>query len=45
MLAEVDKNDDTLFNLVLWKGLKGDDFEMPAPRRSAFVNVVKRDDD
>ncbi len=43
--AEVDKNDDTLFNLVLWKGLKGDDFEVPAPRRSAFVNVVKRDDD
>jgi YVTN family beta-propeller protein len=43
--AEVDKNDDRLFNEVLWKGLKGDDFEMPAPRRSAFVYVVDRDDD
>jgi hypothetical protein len=43
--AEVDKNDDTLFNLVLWKGLKGDDFDVPVPRRSAFVKVVDRDDD
>jgi hypothetical protein len=43
--AEVDKNDDTLFNEVLWKGLKGDDFVMPVPRRSAFVCVVERDDD
>jgi YVTN family beta-propeller protein len=43
--AEVDQNDDTLFNEVLWKGLKGDDFEMPVPRRSAFVCVVERDDD
>jgi YVTN family beta-propeller protein len=43
--TEVDKNDDRLFNEVLWKGLKGDDFEMPAPRRSAFVYVVDRDDD
>lgn len=35
--AEVDLNDDNLFNEVLWKGLKGDEAEMPAPRRSAFV--------
>ncbi len=43
--AEVDQNDDTLFNEVLWKGLKGDDFEVPVPRRSAFVYVVDRDAD
>ena len=43
--TEVDKNDDRLFNEVLWKGLKGDDFIMPAPRRSAFVRVVKTDED
>lgn len=40
--AEVDKNDDRLFNEVLWKGLKGDDFEMPVPRRSAFVRLEQR---
>jgi hypothetical protein len=27
--AEVDKNDDMLLNLVLWKGLKSDDFDVP----------------
>jgi hypothetical protein len=40
--AEVDKNDDRLFNEVLWKGLKGDDSEMPAPRRSAFLKLEKK---
>jgi len=43
--TEVDKNDDRLFNEVLWKGLKGDNFAVPAPRRSAFVRVVKTDED
>jgi YVTN family beta-propeller protein len=42
--AEVDKNDDRLFNEVLWKGLKGDDFVVPAPRRGAFVRVVEAED-
>lgn len=37
--AEVDLNDDRLFNEVLWKGLKGDQAELPAPRRSAFVRM------
>jgi hypothetical protein len=40
--AEVDKNDDRLFNEVLWKGLKGDDSEMPAPRRSAFLKLENK---
>jgi YVTN family beta-propeller protein len=43
--TEVDRNDDNLFNEVLWKGLKGDNFTLPVPRRSAFVKVVKMDDD
>jgi YVTN family beta-propeller protein len=38
---EVDGNDDNLFNEILWKGIKGEDAELPAPRRSAFVRVVK----
>ena len=42
--AEVDKNDDRLFNEVLWKGLKGDDSEMPAPRRSAFLKLEEKKD-
>ena len=40
--AEVDKNDDRLFNEVLWKGLKGDDFDLPAPRRSAFLRLEQK---
>ena len=37
--TEVDKIDDRLFNEILWKGLKGDSAEVPAPTRSAFVKV------
>jgi YVTN family beta-propeller protein len=43
--TEVDKIDDQLFNEILWKGILGEDAEVPAPRRSAFVKVVKKDDD
>ncbi len=43
--AEVDKNDDRLFNELLWKGLRGDDFEMPAPRRRAFLKLEQKDKD
>lgn len=43
--SEVDKINDRLFNEVLWKGLKGEDAEVPAPRRGAFVRVVKRNVD
>lgn len=39
--TEVDKINDGLFNEVLWKGIKGEDAEVPAPRRVAFVRVVK----
>nr|WP_299423059.1 bifunctional YncE family protein/alkaline phosphatase family protein [uncultured Emticicia sp.] len=43
--AEVDSNDDNLFNEILWKGIKGELAQLPAPRRSAFVKVVKVDND
>ena len=41
--TEVDSNDDNLFNEILWKGIKGELSQLPAPRRSAFVKVVKSD--
>ncbi len=43
--ADVDRIDDNLFNEILWKGLRGEEAVVPAPRRSAFVRVVDRDDD
>ncbi len=43
--AEVDTNDDNEFNDILWKGIKGEMAILPAPRRSAFVRVVKSDED
>ena len=43
--AEVDSNDDNEFNDILWKGIKGEMAQLPAPRRSAFVRVVKNDED
>ncbi|GGD79589.1 hypothetical protein GCM10011514_49440 [Emticicia aquatilis] len=43
--AEADSNDDNLFNEILWKGIKGELAQLPAPRRSAFVRVTKTDND
>lgn len=43
--TDVDRIDDKLFNEILWKGLRGEDAQVPAPRRSAFVRVVATDDD
>lgn len=37
VFEEVDENDDREFNEILWKGLKGEQAVLPAPRRSAFV--------
>jgi hypothetical protein len=42
--SEVDKIDDKLFNEILWKGLKGEHAQVPAPRRSAFVWVSSSND-
>ena len=38
--ADVDRIDDKLFNEILWKGLRGENATVPAPRRSAFVYVT-----
>jgi YVTN family beta-propeller protein len=38
-----DKAPDLEFNIVLWNGLKGTAF--PAPKRAAFVNQKKKDND
>jgi hypothetical protein len=37
VFTEVDSNDDNLFNEILWKGIKGEDAILPAPRRVGFV--------
>lgn len=41
--SEVDKIDDKLFNEILWKGIKGETAQVPAPRRSAFVMIVDKE--
>lgn len=35
---------DLLFNRVVWKAVKGNESEMPAPRRGGFVMVEKEDE-
>lgn len=37
--SDADKIDDRLFTEILWKGIKGEAAIVPAPRRSAFVQV------
>ena len=41
-LAEVDEAPDLELNQVIWKFVKGEDSEMPAPKRSAFVIEEKK---
>ncbi|HEY0667687.1 MAG TPA: bifunctional YncE family protein/alkaline phosphatase family protein [Sphingobacteriaceae bacterium] len=38
-LSKEDSVPDLLLNEVVWKSVKGEDSEMPAPRRSAFVKL------
>ncbi len=42
--SEVDKIDDRLFNEILWKGIKGEAAQVPAPRRSAFVKNTGKEE-
>ncbi|MBO0935844.1 bifunctional YncE family protein/alkaline phosphatase family protein [Fibrella sp. HMF5335] len=44
-LRYADKIDDRLFNEIIWKTVKGEKSVMPAPRRGAFVQVSRKDDD
>lgn len=41
--AKADKIDDRLFNEILWKGIKGEDSEVPPPHRSAFIKTTEND--
>ena len=44
--SKEDRIPDLLFSEVIWKAVRGEDAVMPAPRRSAFLNVTdKKDDD
>lgn len=43
--AKEDAVPDLDLNEVIWKSVKGEDSEMPAPRRSAFVKIEKKDKD
>lgn len=36
---------DLIFSEIVWKAVKGEDSPMPAPRRSAFVKVVKEEEE
>lgn len=38
--SKEDRVPDLLFSEVIWKAVKGEDAQMPAPRRSAFMRVV-----
>jgi YVTN family beta-propeller protein len=40
-----DRIPDLIFSEVIWKAVKGEHSVMPAPRRSAFVKIMKEDED
>jgi DNA-binding beta-propeller fold protein YncE len=42
--SKEDRIPDLVFSEVIWKAVKGESSKMPAPRRSAFIQVVKKDD-
>jgi len=44
-LSKEDRVPDDEFSEVIWKGVKGINSVMPAPRRAAFVRNVKKDSD
>jgi len=44
-LSKEDRVPDMLFSRIIWKAVKGEDSEMPAPRRSAFVKTADSDND
>jgi hypothetical protein len=43
--SKEDRVNDMEFNEVIWKAVKGENSQMPAPRRSAFLKVVDKDDE
>jgi hypothetical protein len=43
--SKEDRIPDLIFSQVIWKAVKGEDSEMPAPRRSAFFKATDNDDE
>jgi YVTN family beta-propeller protein len=43
--SKADNVPDLPLNEIIWKSVKGENSQMPAPKRSAFVKPVKKDDD
>ena len=39
--SDADKVNDHVFNEILWKGIKGENAIVPAPRRTAFVRIIE----
>jgi len=44
-LSKEDKVPDLLFSKIIWKAVKGENSEMPAPRRSAFFKSTDGEDE
>jgi hypothetical protein len=44
-LTREDAIPDIEFNEIIWRSVKGEDSQMPAPVRSAFVTIINEDDD
>jgi len=42
-LDQEDQAPDNLFSEIIWKAVRGEHAEMPAPRRSAFVRVTEEE--
>ena len=43
--SKEDRIPDLAFSEVIWKAVKGEGSQMPAPRRSAFIKVIDNDDE
>ncbi len=43
--SQEDRIPDLVFSEVIWKAVKGEQSNMPAPRRSAFIKMVEEDED
>jgi len=43
--SKEDRIPDLVFSEVIWKAVKGEESNMPAPRRSAFIKMVEEDED
>ena len=43
--SKEDRIPDLVFSEVIWKAVKGEESNMPAPRRSAFVKMVEEEED